>query len=94
MLSSRNTVLILLLVLNLSASAADTADTRTALPLTPAEQAEFLAEMRQMLASIQGIIAGIGTQDREKIATAARTSGNRMACATPESIRQKLPQEK
>lgn len=87
------TLSILVLSASLLYPAAQSAeDGRIALALTPAEQAEFLAEMRQMLASIQGIIAGIGTQDREKIADAARYSGNRMARATPDAVRQKLPQ--
>lgn len=66
-------------------------DARTRLGLTAGERAEFLAEMRQMLASVQGIIAGIGAADRERIAAAARLSGNRMARATPASVRQRLP---
>jgi hypothetical protein len=68
------------------------ADARVDLNLTPSEKAEFLSEMRQMLASIQGIMTGIGTEDRELIVRSARYSGNRMARATPESVRQKLPQ--
>ena len=48
---------------------------RTSLGLTAAERIELLAEMRQMLGSIQGIIAGIGAEDRERIAEAARLSG-------------------
>lgn len=68
-------------------------DTRVSLGLTTAERVEFLAEMRQMLASIQGIIAGIGAEDRERIIEAARYSGNRMARATPASVRAKLPTE-
>jgi hypothetical protein len=67
-------------------------DTRTHLGLTLAERAEFLTQMRQMLASVEGIVSGIGTGDREKIASAARESGNRMARATPASVRAKLPQ--
>lgn len=69
-----------------------TTDPRTALGLTDNEKAEFLVEMRQMLASIQGIVTGIGAEDREAIAAAARLSGNRMARATPETVRAKLPQ--
>lgn len=69
----------------------DTDDTRIRLGMTPAERAEFLAEMRQMLASVQGIVAGIGDGNRERIAAAARLSGNRMARATPDSVRRKLP---
>jgi len=66
-------------------------DKRISLGLTDAEKLEFLSEMRQMLTSIQGIISGIGEADREKIIAAARYSGNRMARATPESIKQKTP---
>ncbi|MCB1774515.1 MAG: hypothetical protein KDI88_12930 [Gammaproteobacteria bacterium] len=67
-------------------------DTRTDLKLTEPEAVEFLAEMRNMLASIQGIVMGIGTDDRELIVRSARQSGNRMARNTPESVRKKLPQ--
>jgi hypothetical protein len=68
------------------------ADPRVSLGLTPGERAEFLSEMRQMLASIQGIIAGIAAEDRDRIAMAARYSGNRMARATPDTVRSRLPQ--
>ncbi|MGD2119720.1 MAG: hypothetical protein PVG66_15285 [Chromatiales bacterium] len=67
-------------------------DKRTRLGLDAVEKQSFLAEMRQMLASIQGIIAGIGADDRQLIIDAARYSGNRMARATPDSIKQKTPQ--
>lgn len=67
-------------------------DSRLSLQLTPSEESQFLSEMRQMLASIQGILAGIGSEDRELIARSARTSGNRMARATPDTVRQKLPE--
>jgi hypothetical protein len=77
-----------------SAHAGDsgTADTRINLKLTPEERVEFLVEMRQMLGSIQGVMQGIGDADRERIAAAARQSGNRMARATPAPVRAKLPQ--
>jgi len=68
------------------------ADARINLRLTPQERVEFLSEMQGMLKSIQGIIAGIGDSDREKIAQWAKYSGNRMARATPDSVRKKLPQ--
>jgi hypothetical protein len=67
-------------------------DNRIDLGLTAEERTELLAEMRVMLASIQGILQGIGENDRERIAEAARQSGNRMARATPETLRAKLPQ--
>jgi hypothetical protein len=68
------------------------ADARIDLKFTPEERAVFLADMRSMLASIQGIMQGIGESDRERIAAAARQSGNRMARATPASIRAKTTQ--
>jgi hypothetical protein len=67
-------------------------DKRISLSLTATEKAEFLREMRQMLASIQGVITGIGNKDRELIIESARLSGNQMARATPDSVRKKLPQ--
>ena len=66
-------------------------DKRQSLGLNSSEQAAFLTEMRQMLASIQGIISGIGAEDRELIIKSARASGNKMARATPDSIKQKTP---
>ncbi len=66
-------------------------DKRQSLGLNSSEQAAFLTEMRQMLASIQGIISGIGAEDRELIIKSARVSGNKMARATPDSIKQKTP---
>ncbi len=69
----------------------ETYDNRISLGFTAKEKAEFLAEMRQMLASIQGVITGIGTDDRELIVKSARYSGNRMARATPQSIKNKTP---
>ena len=66
-------------------------DSRISLGLTDAEKSEFLSEMRKMLVSVQGIIAGIGESDRELIIRSARYSGNRMARETPESIKKKTP---
>ena len=81
-----------LTIVSVASSRSDTADARQPLGLTDAERIELLAEMRQMLASIHGIVTGIGREDREAIAAAARLSGNRMARATPASLRAKLPQ--
>ena len=89
----------LLLILLLAGTVAHATDGQTAAPderidlgLTSGERTLFLAEMRNMLASIQGILQGIGDVDRERIAAAARQSGNRMARATPDAVRAKLPQ--
>ncbi len=74
-----------------SANDSNKLDSRTSLELTPSEKAEFLSEMREMLSSIQKIMTGIGTENREMIIDAARYSGNRMARNTPESVKQKTP---
>ncbi|MDQ7017465.1 MAG: hypothetical protein Q9N68_13930 [Gammaproteobacteria bacterium] len=66
-------------------------DQRISLGLTEVEKASFLSEMRQMLASIQGIISGIAKEDSGQIIKFARYSGNRMARATPLSIKAKTP---
>jgi len=76
----------------IGASAEQPADPRLDLRFTPEESAVFLADMRAMLASIQGVMRGIGENDRAAIAAAARQSGNRMARATPASIRARIPQ--
>lgn len=77
---------------DVSAGSSGEVDSRIGLNFTESEKNEFLSEMRQMLASIQGILTGIGTENRELIIRSARYSGNRMARNTPESIRKKLPQ--
>ena len=67
---------------------AEAADGRMDLGLTPEKRVEFLAEMRQMLASVQSILQGIGSEGRDRIAAAAHLSGTRMARATPDSVRE------
>ena len=83
----------LVLVLSLPLQAAEVIDQRKSLGLNPAEKAEFLAEMQQMLGSIQGWIHGIALEDSAMIIKAAQYSGNRMARATPDSVRAKLDDE-
>ena len=78
--------------LSQAAAENETIDKRISLGLSAAEKAEFLIEMRQMLASIQGILTGMGEDNRDLIADSARLSGNHMARATPDSVKQKLPQ--
>ncbi|MFW6020962.1 MAG: hypothetical protein ACOCPR_02610 [Guyparkeria sp.] len=73
--------------------AASGGDSRVDLGFTPEEKATFLADMRLMLGSVQGILRGISEEDREAIAQAAKVSGNRMARETPASIRDKTPPE-
>ena len=90
----RTTLTVVLLISTMTVYAFDAADSdnRISLGLTTGEQTEFLSEMRQMLASIQGIIAGIGANDRNHIIRSARYSGNRMARETPDSIKSKTPE--
>mgnify|MGYP001593561147 FL=1 len=66
-------------------------DNRYHLGFNDEEKAEFLSEMRQMLTSIQQITLGIGTGNKAMVIKAARYSGNRMARATPQSIKDKTP---
>jgi cytochrome c556 len=82
----------LVLILPAWAENALPADPRISLGMTPEERAEFLSEMRQMLGSIQGILQGIASENRKMIADSASLSGNRMARATPDALRNRLPQ--
>lgn len=66
-------------------------DNRYHLGFNDEEKVEFLSEMRQMLSSIQQITLGIGTGNKAMIIKAAHYSGNRMARATPQSIKDKTP---
>jgi sensor histidine kinase regulating citrate/malate metabolism len=66
-------------------------DNRYHLGLNAEEKVEFLSEMRQMLFSIQQIMLGIGTGDKAMVIKAAQYSGNRMARATPQAIKDKTP---
>lgn len=80
-----------LLLLIFCYATAQANDDRLDLRFTTQERTVFLADMRNMLSSIQDILRGIGSGDRDLIAEAARRSGNRMSRATPASIRAKLP---
>lgn len=86
-------LMVCLLSIGLAVQASEPIDKRISLNLTPAEKAEFLAEMQQMLGSIQGVIQGIADDDLAKIIKAAKISGNQMARATPDSVRAKLDDE-
>jgi len=91
-LPTRRAALFILLLPLIGHAAAQGPDPRVSLGLDDAERATFLAEMRQMLASVQAVTAGIAAEDRAAIAAAARRSGNRMARATPDAVRARLPQ--
>ncbi|WP_237731985.1 hypothetical protein [Bathymodiolus thermophilus thioautotrophic gill symbiont] len=66
-------------------------DNRYHLGLNAEEKVVFLREMRQMLVSIQQIMLGIGIGDKTMVIKAAHYSGNRMARATPQTIKDKTP---
>jgi hypothetical protein len=91
LLKSTSFALLTLLLSNIAYAEEPLADHRIKLAMTGAERAEFLAEMRRMLGSVQGIMQGIGDGNREQIAAAARLSGNTMARATPNRVRNSLP---
>jgi hypothetical protein len=64
-------------------------DTRQRLPLTAAEVDAVRAEMRQMLASVSGILQGLATDNPAAVENAAKASG--MAAAVDPHLEQKLP---
>lgn len=68
-------------------------DTRISLGFNDEEKAFFYKEMQQMLGSIQGILIGLGEEDREKIIAAAKQSGNAMPRKMLDSVRKKTPPE-
>jgi hypothetical protein len=74
-----------------SAFAVQSEDNRQSMNLTDNEKTVFLADMRKMLASIQGIVIALGTENRQGMIDAAKASGNQMARDTPMRIKRKLP---
>ncbi len=66
-------------------------DGRQALVLAPAERDIVLAEMRAFLEGVQAITGGVGAQDMERIAQAARRVGAEARQAVPGSLIGKFP---
>jgi hypothetical protein len=68
-------------------------DGRTEIFLAPAERDQILAEMRQLLKAVHGVVAGLsGSDDDMKAAEeAARAAGMTMAADTNPAIMAKLP---
>lgn len=66
-------------------------DGRTAIPLSPAEATFVLTEMRGMLGSIRGILAGLADKDPRVVQDAASASGSSLAHGVPASLMVKLP---
>lgn len=67
-------------------------DNRQIIPLTEAETAIVAGEMRQMLASVQGIADGLAIGDMKAVVEAASKSGGHMMQELPAQIRMKFPE--
>jgi cytochrome c556 len=68
-------------------------DGRTEILLAPVERDQILAEMRQLLKAVDGIVRGIGEPepDVKQMEEAARGAGMNMAVDTEPAIMAKLP---
>jgi hypothetical protein len=77
-------------IVSAQAKAAPT-DARQRLKLTVAEANAVRAEMRQMLASVNGVLQGLGSGDLAAVDKAATASG--MAAAVDPHLEHKLPRQ-
>jgi len=68
-------------------------DNRREVALTAAERELVLGEMRNVLASVNGVISGISTKDRKKVEESARAAGMVMAAEENAALLAKLPFE-
>jgi hypothetical protein len=66
-------------------------DGRQAIALSPHERDMVLTEMRGILRSVQGVLAGLATHDMQQIAAAAKASGMASAADATPSLLAKLP---
>lgn len=66
-------------------------DSRQIVPLTEEERSIVAAEMRQMLASVQGVTDGLSRGDMQTVIEAASKSGMVMMQELPSQIRMKFP---
>ena len=67
------------------------ADGRQAVAVAPAERDQILTEMRGMLASVQGVVAGLTAHDIKQVAAAATASGMASAADVNPMLLAKLP---
>ena len=69
------------------------ADGRTEIVLAPAERDQILAEMRQLLKAVDGVVRGLGESqpDHKQMEAVARAAGMKMAADTEPTIMAKLP---
>ena len=74
-------------------STSESSDGRITILLNDNERNLVLAEMRAFLVSIQQINQGLSEDDMERVAMAARTSGNAVQGSMPGSLVGKLPIE-
>ncbi|MDQ1362300.1 MAG: hypothetical protein QG652_160 [Pseudomonadota bacterium] len=72
---------------------APSSDGRRAIMLAPAERDLVLAEMRNMLGSVQGILHAVNADDMPKVITYARASGMQAAADINPGLMAKLPLE-
>lgn len=68
-------------------------DGRMEIVLAPAERDQILAEMRQLLKAVDGVVRGLGEPqpDLKPMEEAARAAGMKMAADTEPTIMAKLP---
>lgn len=68
-------------------------DGRTEVLLAPAERDQILAEMRQLLKAVDGVVRGLGDaqSDRKSMESAARSAGMEMASDVEPALMAKLP---
>lgn len=68
-------------------------DGRTEILVAPAERDLILAEMRQLLKAVDGVVRGLGESqpDRKPMEEAARAAGMKMAADVNPAIMAKLP---
>lgn len=69
----------------------EVSDSRTAVVLTKAEQNQILAEMRQLLKAVHGVLDGVVAQDLTRAGQAARAAGMAMAADVNPLLMAKLP---
>jgi hypothetical protein len=69
----------------------EVSDSRTAVVLTKAEQNQILAEMRQLLKAVHGVLDGVVAQDLNRAGQAARGAGMAMAADVNPLLMAKLP---
>ncbi|MGD8592242.1 MAG: hypothetical protein PVF82_05380 [Gammaproteobacteria bacterium] len=68
-------------------------DGRTAIILESGERAMILGEMRDLLAAVQGVVAGLARKESSEVAAAARRAGSAAAADVAPGLMTKLPFE-